>query len=388
MFLPEAHGTALTGSRIVFVFHGSEQGGAEHQGLLLAAQLKERYGVFIAVLGLAATQSGRVARRCLDLDIPWHAVPFSWPGDWRGRVRSLYRFNLVLKELQPDIILPYTYLPNVVCSLVWRFAGARLCVWNQRDEGRCLDRNIWHRLAIGLAPCRVSNSTIGKDFLEQEFGLRNGAVHVVPNAVAVLKPKLVRSVWRTAHGLSSTAFVAAMVANLHHYKDHVTLLEAWRIFLDKRLDRRDLPVLLLAGRFDGAETELRDFVTVHALQDSVRFLGEVDDVASLLAATDIYLHSSRFEGLPNAVLEAMSMSLPVVATDIPGIREAVGPSGLAYLSRISDSRHLADLIEQFYDNAELRDKVGAMLHAWVTQRHDLRRMVDASTAIMARAIRR
>src|SRR2546426_8921983 len=77
---------------------------------------------------------------------------------------------------------------------------------------------------------------------------------------------------------------------------------------------------------------------------SVRFLGPVDDVPGLLSAVDLAVLSSTSEGCPNAVLECMASGLPVVATDIPGIRKAVGPSGYNYLAPPDDARSFAERI--------------------------------------------
>ncbi len=378
----------LRGARIVFVFHGGEQGGAEHQGLILANHLKELIGAEIIVLGLMAQSPGKVARRCKKSAIQWQAVPFSWPVDWGGKILSLYRLARVIKELKPDILLPYTYFPNVVCSLIWRFTGASLCVWNQRDEGRCLDINFWHKAAIWLVPCLVSNSIIGKEFLERQYSLQNKTVSVIPNALALIKPRLNRYEWRVSLGLSQTRFVAIMVANVHGFKDHKTLLKAWRAFLDKLSEHTERPMLLLAGRFDGAESELFDLTSELDIITEVLFLGEIDDVPGLLSASDLYIHSSQFEGLPNAILEAMSMSLPVVATDIPGIREAVGTYGANFLSRGGDYNQMADLIVSFYNDASLRSQTGKILNKYVMEKHKTELMIYSSINIMSRYIKK
>lgn len=351
--------------------------------MLLATQLKQRYGAEVTVLGLMAQRPGRVTRRCEDAGIIWQPLPFFWHDGARARVNSLCRLTQALRRLKAEIILPYTFLPNVACSLVWRFTGARLCLWNQRDEGRCLDNSWWHKAALRSAPCLVSNSGVGKDFLEREFALGKKPVQVIPNALVRREPLLDRAAWRSALSLTPERFVAAMVANLHGYKDHVTLLRAWRVFLDRCTENGDRPVLLLAGRFDGAQSELLDLAATLAMEDEVRLLGEVADVSTLLSGVDLYLHSSRYEGVPNAVLEAMSMALPVVATYIPGIEEAVGPRGAKYLAGVGDYRQMAHLIEIFYADAALRREIGENLKRHVLEKHNLDIMIDASVAIMS-----
>src|SRR5439155_474730 len=75
---------------------------------------------------------------------------------------------------------------------------------------------------------------------------------------------------------------------------------------------------------DGPEREsLVDYIENVKIQDKVRLLGARDDVSRLLAVMDVFVLTSQFEGMPNAVMEAMQAALPVVATDIPGNDELV-----------------------------------------------------------------
>lgn len=370
------------GTRIVFVFHGSEQGGAEHQGLLLAAGLREHYGAEVMVFGLMAQQPGRVAQRCCELDIPWKAFPLSWPNDFSGRVRSLFKLTLALRALQPAIILPYTYLPNVLCSLIWKLTGARLCIWNQRDEGRYLEKSFLNSLAIDFAPVLVANATVGKEFLENQFDLRGKKVRIIYNAILPPKQIVDRETCRSVYGLNTICFVATMVANIHSYKDHGTLLKAWKLIIEDKKGKEDQPVLLLAGRFAGMELELDALIRSYGLHENVKLIGEVRDINSLLSASDLYLHSSKTEGMPNAVLEAMSIGLPVVATDIPGIREAVGVYGKPYLCPVGDSKRMAELIQLFYSDVTLRKSHGEKMQKSVARRHDLQKMVSSMVKIL------
>jgi glycosyltransferase involved in cell wall biosynthesis len=81
--------------------------------------------------------------------------------------------------------------------------------------------------------------------------------------------------------------------------------------------------VLVAGR-EGAQTpRLRSLVDRLGLQDAVRFLGARTDVYDLLCAADVFAFPSRWEGMPGAVLEAMALEAPIVASDLPPVREAV-----------------------------------------------------------------
>ena len=90
----------------------------------------------------------------------------------------------------------------------------------------------------------------------------------------------------------------------------------------------------------------------------VRFLGHRSDVPELLAAADLFVFPSLFEGLPGAVIEAMALALPVVAADIPAVREVVEPGGSAVLVPTRDSAALAEALGSLLEDAERRESFG------------------------------
>lgn len=102
-------------------------------------------------------------------------------------------------------------------------------------------------------------------------------------------------------------------------KGHENLLHA----MPEILRRRPRVILLHAGRDGQTTRRLREIHEMHGLGDRVRFLGHRDDVAEILAAADLFVFPSISEGLGGAVIEAMALGLPVVASDIPALREVV-----------------------------------------------------------------
>jgi glycosyltransferase involved in cell wall biosynthesis len=99
-------------------------------------------------------------------------------------------------------------------------------------------------------------------------------------------------------------------------------------------------------------------------------------VAGLLGAIDLAVFSSFNEGLPNAVLEAMAAGVAVVATDYPGISEAVGAAGLSLLVRSRDANDLADKIVLAALNPQMRKTSGAAGKARVAAAFSVARMAN------------
>jgi glycosyltransferase involved in cell wall biosynthesis len=177
-----------------------------------------------------------------------------------------------------------------------------------------------------------------------------------------------------------------MLARFSPEKDHITLLHAWRQVIDslKRVERR--AILVLAGSWQGTESCAGAITHELFLEEHVRLLRHVDDVGGLLAATDIGVLSSRTEGLPNSVLESMWTGLPVVGTDIPGIREAVGPDGAQYLAPVGDARALAERILGFAADIGLRKKVGDANRQRIHEHFSISSMLEGMTSIIASCI--
>jgi glycosyltransferase involved in cell wall biosynthesis len=105
-------------------------------------------------------------------------------------------------------------------------------------------------------------------------------------------------------------------------------------------------------------------------------LGERQDVADLYRAADLFVFPSRAEGCPNAVLEAMSCGLPIVATDIAGNREVMGDDGsVGRLVPPESPEGLAEAVVGLARSSVLRLEMGAAARATVLGRFDIRLIV-------------
>lgn len=344
--------------RIIILFGSLDMGGAERQGLLLARHLKEQEGADVQVWGLGNRRSGAVADQCDRWHIPWRSVWLHW--GLRRRAAHLLRLALKLRHEQPDILLAYTKVPNLAAALLWRLCNVKLCVWNQADAGLLLEPTLLHRFAVSRVRHFIANAEEGQRFLLDSYGLPEAAVRLIRNGVSLAPPLADRATWRKRLEADEATVIVVMVANLSSYKDHDTLLAAWKLLLDHHAAESP-PLLVLAGRFDDRTKALQQKASELQIAATVRFTGMVDDVSGLLAAADLCVHSSRSEGIPNAVLEAMTSGLPVVGSAIPGLREAVGDEGGTFLSPPGDAAALAELLAQVLADPALRRRQGALM---------------------------
>ena len=141
-----------------------------------------------------------------------------------------------------------------------------------------------------------------------------------------------------------------MVARFGPQKDHATLIKALA-----QLKDLNWTLDLVGG---GDNSDVGDLVDAHELTDKVHFLGEQEDVASCLSHTDVYCLISHWEGFPRSILEAMRAGLPVVATDVAGVKESVIENETGFCPPHEDVDALAKSLRTLITQPHLIQKMG------------------------------
>jgi glycosyltransferase involved in cell wall biosynthesis len=196
---------------------------------------------------------------------------------------------------------------------------------------------------------RATTATVCVAESERAAGLRartctRDRTVVIHNGVALDGP-------RRAPGSRRSPAVVLSVSRLRPPKDATTLVRAIA-----RLERGAVR-LRIAG--DGPDrAALVAEIERLGVGDAVELLGERSDVAELLASSDAFVLSSRSEGLPMSVLEAMAAAVPVVATAVGGVPELVRDGETGMLVAAGDDAALAAALERLVRDPELRDRLG------------------------------
>jgi glycosyltransferase involved in cell wall biosynthesis len=159
---------------------------------------------------------------------------------------------------------------------------------------------------------------------------------------------------RTSLGLPEDAAVVGTVGNLTAKKDHRTLLEA-----TARAAQSHNGLRLVVVGTGPLERVLQDICTSLGLTNRVVFTGSRSDVPDLLPAFDIFALSSRNEGLPISLLEAMATGLPCVGTSVGGIPEVITDGREGLLVPAGDIAGLADALSRLLSEPSLRASAGA-----------------------------
>lgn len=125
------------------------------------------------------------------------------------------------------------------------------------------------------------------------------------------------------------------------------------------------------------------------IQCDVFFIGRCEDVGRLLAASDVGVLSSKAEGFANAILEYMAAGLPVVATDVGGVREAIGEGETGYIVPSGDDEKMAERIIQLLNNPERARSLGKLGRSIVAEKfsfeHHLRNTLELVRRAFVRA---
>jgi glycosyltransferase involved in cell wall biosynthesis len=165
-----------------------------------------------------------------------------------------------------------------------------------------------------------------------------------------------------------------MVARFEAPKEHGALLRALSTCLD-------LPWQLdLVG--DGPEMpHVRALVTTLGLGERVRLLGAIGDVASVLSRTQLFVLVTRWEGFPRSVLEAMRAGLPVVASAVGGVHEAIEHGETGLLVPPGDERALSDALRRLLTAPARRARMGELARARYEQRFTFEAMLRGTIAV-------
>jgi len=317
---------------------------------LLAGLDRDRFVLNVACLYHG---DGAVAGQIRALGIP--VTDLGMAG--KARLDALWRLDRLLRRERPLVLHSWMFHANLAGRLVGRGAGVPVVITSRRNVNigggwreRC------KRWTAGLDEGVIAVCEGARQAEIERTGVLPDKVVTVYNGVdlpfVVPDPQAVARM-RRAFGVPTQGLLVGTVGRLHPQKGFASLLAA----VARVRERLPAIRLLLVG--DGALR--RDLVAraeALGLAEVVTFAGSRGDVPEILAALDLFVLPSLWEGLPNAVLEAMAAGLPVVATAAGGTPELVVDGETGLLVPPGDVTALAEAIERLLRDAGLRRKMG------------------------------
>jgi glycosyltransferase involved in cell wall biosynthesis len=330
------------------ITRADDLGGAQIHVRDLATRLR-RDGHEAAVVGGTA---GILSEQLRELEVPFFEVPaLSRDSHGMSDLRALSQLRAALGEFQPQIVSAHSSKAGILARLAARSLGIPALFtahgWAftegvpalQRFGARWIERgaSTLAQLIILVSEydrrIAISSSVGGAEKLRV---VHNGMPDVSLEQRArpdVAPPRMV------------------MIGRFAEQKDHGTLFRALAQLRDRDWSLDLVGDGPLRGRAEALVVEL-------GLEDRVSFLGMRTDVGSLLARAQVYVLSSRWEGLPRSIIEAMRAGLPVAASDVGGVAELIEDGATGCLVPRGDVDALAARLGELLGSSELRQLLG------------------------------
>lgn len=352
--------------KILLVITGLSMGGAEHVVVNLADTLVARgHQVKIAYL------TGEALVLPKDKSIEVIAIGMKGKA---GFLSAYFKLRALVKAFQPDVVHSHMVHANLISRLLRLTVKIPklVCTAHNTNEGGQL-RMLAYRITDKLADISTNVSQDAVNEFVAKGAVKPGRMLAIANGIDVNTFSYnshARDTIRNELGISDKKMLLA-VGRLDVPKDYPNLLHA----IEQLAQQRDDFKVFIVGN-GPLRSELSALVKTMNIEGMVEFLGIRRDVKELMSATDIYVMSSAWEGLPMVILEAMGCARLIVATDCGGVSEAIGSSG--FLVPPKNSNALADALNNALslDSSECAE-ISKAARQRVVERFSLDANVDA-----------
>ena len=358
----------------VFVTHGFSVGGAEKVLLSLLESLDpSEFRTVVFSTGEGEELRQEYTSACARLVSSPRGCAFDF-----SLIPLLAR--TVFQE-HADVVVSNLFYADIIAGMTEPLVRVPLISWQHAVPGTDRKNNRWyHRGAFRTVKNRFSrfvccSGHLGHDLISL-YGVRADRLTTIHNWVDTKRFRF--------HETSKTKarFKIGSVARFHAGKGHERLLRAFAKVVHEVRNAE----LILVG--DGpTREEMQRMASALGLDGNTRFLGERNDVESILWEFDVFVLPSEAEAFPVSVLEAMSCGCPVVAFDIPGVRESVTPGRTGLLARDGDEDSLAECLVEVGRNAVLRDELSLSARAEVESRFERTKQTAKFVEILKTAAR-
>ena len=355
-------------ARVLWVIKGLGPGGAER--LLCAAARAHDRDRFDVECAYVTPSKDHLAEELEQASVPTHCLSRK-AADWRWPLRLAE----LVREGEWDIVHSHAPLSGSIARL-----ATRTMPRESRPVLMSTEHNRWatHRIvsrsmnrltsrwdSISFAVTDEVRESMSGPVVQRTEVLQHG-IDVEATAKAVGD----RDAVRAELGLGLEEVVVGTVANFRPQKDYPNLLQAARLLAD-----RGVPVRFVAVGQGAEEQETRDLRDSMGLTENVILTGLREDAVRVMGACDIFTLASQWEGLPVALMEALALGLPVVATEVGGIAEVMRDGVDAVLVPPRDPVALADAVELVATDPVLRSGLSSSASARAGE-FDVRRAIE------------
>lgn len=357
--------------RVALCITDLDVGGAERALVELAMRVdRSRFTPTVFSLAPRPPASAySLARTLEEAGIDPHFLGARSVWQFPSAVRGLTRHLL---DAKPDLVQTFLFHANIVGRLAARRAGVPRVV----SGIRVAEPRRWHAWAERLTRHRVDRhvcvSRAVAEFAARRMGLDPDTLLVIPNGVDVGRYEECVPADPVSLGVRRGRRLVSFVGRFDRQKGVDLLIESAGRWLAKLPDCD----LILVGR-GSLESQLRERARHLGIGGRVFFLGWRSDVPAILTASSLAVLPARWEGMPNVLLEAMAAGLPVVAADVEGVGELLGPQAEAQVVPPGAARALAERIIRVLSDPDHAAKLGQLNRARARSEFTIERTVTA-----------
>ena len=325
-----------------------------------------------------------------ELRIPLYFIPKRKRFDWD----TMNRIGRIVRENSIDVINAHHFMSFFYAYYGAKVANSAKLVYTEHSENDVLrvtgkwkpiGRYLLKRSDAAVGVSEAVSKTIGA-----HFRIRSEKIHTIENGVDLSlfsqdKEEKIRL--RSRFGFPPTDILVGIVANFRKNKNHIFLLKA---FHEVAKERSDVKMVIVGQGFPGdpesSEQAIMDFIRENGLKDGVRLLGYRTDVHELLRMIDIFCLVSYKEGMSISLIEAMACGLPVVGTNVEGIRGVIDPDENGFIVEPDDVPGLTHALNRMIGDSGLRHRMGESSRQYATERYSLRRCVKETEQLFLSCI--
>ncbi|MDR1912757.1 MAG: glycosyltransferase family 4 protein [Helicobacteraceae bacterium] len=296
-----------------------------------------------------------------------------------SEIAVIFRLTRILKRVKPDILHCFTIKPNLYGAIAGRLAGVKTIYATVTGLGSFfIDDSLKAKIVknILLLGYYVIGKLCAKVLFQNSDDLN---LFTQKKIVKVSKTLLIGSsgvdtnFWQKTKRGKKDKVTILFVGRLIKHKGILEFLKAARNLKNKH---GDLIEFVIVGGGDKGNLFSLDSAKTIARNNRVVFEGEQKDIKPYYQAADIFVLPSYREGVSRSILEAMSMSLPIVTTNAVGCRDTIEDQIGGFLIPIGDDAALEEAIERLFNDQKLRVKMGKAARKRAVERFDVKAVVE------------
>lgn len=351
--------------RILFVITGLGMGGAEHVVSNLADELvKLGHKVKIAYL----TGEVLVSPKSTELEL----IPIGM-NSAKDFAKAYIKLRGLVKKFKPDVVHSHMFHSNILSRMLRLTIKIPILIStaHSNNEGGYF-RMLSYRLTDSLVDISTNVSEEAVNSYIQKKAVKPNKIISIPNGINTEEFQFstdAREKKRKQLSIGDKLMILC-IGRLDKPKDYPNLLNSISLLKKTRQDFK----VMIAGE-GPLKSDLDKIVEKLELSEYIEFLGISRDIKDLMSATDVYVMSSAWEGLPMVILEAMSCKRFIVATDCGGIREVLDSNGI--IVNIKDHIELSKALEKALEmSVDQRLEVGKAARQHVIKNYSLKSNVE------------